>query len=71
MSRIIPISKEERTYLRESGMGNVAFDRVGGLVRFHVGRNTGIQTLARDCYLQGLRDAADALDRAEKGQTDD
>ena len=56
----------EKKYLRKSGMFELAKTRTAGLVRAHVIANSGLRTMARDCYLQGIRDVAESLDHDEE-----
>ena len=56
-----PVSKEERNILHETGMFSLAKRRTRNIVSKHCMLDSKISTVASDCYLQGVRDASQAL----------
>lgn len=56
-----PVSEEEREVLRRTGMFELGKRRTRQIVKQHIAGDSRISTIACDCYLQGLRDAAQAL----------
>ena len=55
------VSVEECTYLRDHGVLDLADKRTKAIVRQHVAGDSRFSTLAIDCYLQGVRDAVQAM----------
>lgn len=61
----VTVSKEEMIVLRDHGMLNMARRRTNAIRRQHLAGDSRISTIAVDCYLQGVRDAAQSMGKAE------
>jgi len=55
------VPKPELDILKKTGMFRLAKKRTFGILRWHLIRDSRLSTIATDCYLQGMRDAADAM----------
>ena len=65
-SKAVTVSKQEREILDRTGMFDLAKRRTRAIMRQHVAGNSRVETIACDCYLQGMRDAAQAIDHDER-----
>lgn len=61
-NKVTTITTEEREILQSTGMFGLAKRRTREIVRQHVNGDSRVSTIACDCYLQGVRDAAQAFD---------
>lgn len=59
-----PIPAGEVKFLKAKGVLRLANKRTLAIVQAHVRRDSRISWIAQDCYLQGIRDAAEATGKA-------
>ena len=60
-NRAAMVSKDEREILERAGMFGVAKRRTRAILRQHIAGNSRVETIACDCYLQGMRDAVQVI----------
>ena len=60
-TRAVAAQKAEMKILQKTGMLEIAKRRTRNILRQHVAGNSRIETIACDCYLQGLRDATQVI----------
>ncbi len=57
----VMVDAEELKIMHEGGMYALADKRTEAIVRQHIAGNSRFNCIPIDCYLQGIRDAADAF----------
>ena len=62
IKRAAMVPDDEMEYMRDHGILDMAERRTRAIRRQHLRGDSRISAIARDCYLQGIRDAAQATD---------